>query len=222
MSERLLTGWGLTAPTVGRVTQAGPAEVPDLVRAAGPRGLIARGLGRSYGDPAQNAGGTVIAPLPTVIEPPGPDGLVRVSAGASLHDLMVALLPRGRFLPVTPGTRYVTIGGAIACDVHGKSHHRVGSFGDHVASLDLVLADGTTRTVGPDREPDLFWATVGGLGLTGVITSAVLRTIEVETGDAVVTPARLPPPAARMTRMAVPSLPRASSSPATRPAATSP
>ena len=209
MSDRELTGWGRTAPSVGRLVdadpEADPEAVPDLVRSAGPRGVIARGLGRSYGDPAQNAGGTVLAPLPSAIEPPDPadpDGLVRVSAGTSLHELIGALLPRGRFVPVTPGTRYVTVGGAIACDVHGKSHHRAGSFGDHVVALDLVLADGSTRTVGPDREPDVFWATVGGLGLTGVITSAVLRTIPVETGYAVVTTQRLPDLDAVMAEMA--------------------
>jgi decaprenylphospho-beta-D-ribofuranose 2-oxidase len=186
-----LTGWGRTAPTVGRLVETTAAEVPDLVRAAGPRGLLARGLGRSYGDPAQNAGGTVLAPLPAEIGEPDEAGEVRVSAGTSLHDLMAALLPRGRFLPVTPGTRCVTVGGAIACDVHGKSHHRAGSFGAHVVSLDLVLADGSVRTVGPDREPDLFWSTVGGLGLTGVITTAVLRTIPVETGYVSVSTQRL-------------------------------
>lgn len=205
MSDRELTGWGLTAPSVGRLVETTPEAVPELVRSAGARGLIARGLGRSYGDPAQNAGGTVLAPLPAAIEPPDPadpDGLVRVSAGTSLHDLIGALLPRGRFVPVTPGTRYVTVGGAIACDVHGKSHHRAGSFGDHVVALDLVLADGTARTVGPDREPEVFWATVGGLGLTGVITSAVLRTVPVETGYAVVTTQRLPDLDAVMAEMA--------------------
>lgn len=185
-------GWGRTAPSTGRPVTATADEVPDLVRAAGPRGLIARGLGRSYGDPAQNAGGEVLLPLPTEIGEPAPDGTVRVSAGTSLHDLMTALLPRGRYVPVTPGTRYVTVGGAIACDVHGKSHHATGSFGSHVVDLDLVLADGSTRTVGPDREPELFWATVGGLGLTGVVTAARLRTIPVETGYAVVTTQRLP------------------------------
>jgi decaprenylphospho-beta-D-ribofuranose 2-oxidase len=163
-----------------------------VLRDAGPRGVVARGLGRSYGDPAQNAGGTVLAPLPTGIGPVADGGTVRVSAGTSLHDLIVALLPQGRFVPVTPGTRYVTVGGAVACDVHGKSHHVAGSFGDHVDSLDLVLPDGTRRTVGPERDPGLFWATVGGLGLTGVITSVVLRTIPVETGYAVVTTQRLP------------------------------
>ncbi|MGB0102366.1 MAG: FAD-binding oxidoreductase [Nocardioides sp.] len=185
------TGWGRTAGSVGRPVSADVTALPALVRAAGPRGLIARGLGRSYGDPAQNAGGDVLLPLPTRIGEIAADGSVQVSAGTSLHALMTALLPRGRFVPVTPGTRYVTIGGAIACDVHGKSHHATGSFGDHVLDLDLVLADGETRTVSRERDPDLFWATVGGLGLTGVVTAATLRTIPVETGYAVVTTQRL-------------------------------
>ena len=127
--------------------------------------------------------------------------MVRAAAGTSLHDLMVELLPRGLFLPVTPGTRYVTVGGAIACDVHGKSHHVAGSFGEHVVSLDLVTADGETRTIGPDRDPELFWATVGGMGLTGVITRAVLRTIPVETSSMSVTTTRLPDLDAAMAAM---------------------
>jgi decaprenylphospho-beta-D-ribofuranose 2-oxidase len=191
--NEILTGWGRTAPSAGRVRRhAGPDAVADLLRGAGPRGLVARGLGRSYGDPAQNAGGVVLDPLPAVIDEPAADGTVRVSAGTSLHDLMRFLLPRGRFVPVTPGTRYVTIGGAIACDVHGKSHHVTGSFGDQVVSVDLVLPDGSQRSVGPDQDAELYWATVGGMGLTGVIVSAVLRTIPVETGYLDVTTQRLP------------------------------
>lgn len=184
-------GWGRAAPSVGAPVAPTAAEVPDQVRAAGPRGLIARGLGRSYGDPAQNAGGEVLLPLPTEIGPVAADGSVRVSAGTSLHDLIAALLPQGRFVPVTPGTRYVTVGGAVACDVHGKSHHVTGSFGNHVRSLDLVLADGSTTTIGPDTDGDLFWATVGGMGLTGIILSAVVDTIPVETAYAEVTTQRL-------------------------------
>lgn len=202
MSEtRPFTGWGRTAPTVGTAVRASAGDLPDVVRRAGGRGLIARGLGRSYGDPAQNAGGEVLLPVPGPVEVDVAAGVVRAAGGTSLHDLMVELLPRGLFLPVTPGTRYVTVGGAIACDVHGKSHHRVGSFGRHVVSLDLVTADGETRTIGPDRDPDLFWATVGGMGLTGVVARAVLRTIPVETSYMTVTTTRLPDLDATMAAM---------------------
>ena len=95
--------------------------------------MIARGLGRSYGDPAQNAGGDVLVPLPTEIGEAAPGGSVRVSAGTSLHELMTACSRAARFVPVTPGTRYVTVGGAIACDVHGKSHHAMGASGPRVS-----------------------------------------------------------------------------------------
>jgi decaprenylphospho-beta-D-ribofuranose 2-oxidase len=160
-------------------------QVGDLLRGAGARGLIARGLGRSYGDAAQNSGGEVLLPIGGAPHLEG-DRVV-AAAGTSLHDLMRYLLPLGRFLPVTPGTRYVSVGGAIACDVHGKSHHATGTFGANVDGFDLVTPDGRTRAVTPDGDPELFWATVGGMGLTGVITSATLRTIPVETGWASVT-----------------------------------
>ena len=113
-------------------------------------------------------------------------GLVEVEAGASLDQLMRTLLPLGLFVPVTPGTRQVTVGGAIAADVHGKDHHARGSFCNHVASLDLLLADGSVRRVGPDADPELFWATAGGMGLTGVVLRAVLRMRQVETSSVVV------------------------------------
>jgi decaprenylphospho-beta-D-ribofuranose 2-oxidase len=177
----LLTGWGRTAPTASHlVSAADPDEVRATLSSAGGRGVIARGLGRSYGDPAQNAGGTVLMPLPPSIVIAPDAETVRVSAGTSLHDLMTALLPRGRFLPVSPGTRWVSVGGAVACDVHGKSHHRAGTFGRHVASMSLMTADGRVHEIGPEDDPELFWATVGGLGLTGVLLEATLRTIPVQ------------------------------------------
>jgi decaprenylphospho-beta-D-ribofuranose 2-oxidase len=179
VGERL-SGWGRTSPVVATTVESDTAHVADVLRSAGPRGVLARGLGRSYGDAAQNSGGEVLLPLAGETLMDG-DHVV-AAAGVSLHDLMRFLLPRGRFLPVSPGTRYVSVGGALACDVHGKSHHRQGTFGANVVSADLVTPDGGRQVVSPTSDPDLFWATVGGMGLTGVVTRATLRTIPVETG----------------------------------------
>ena len=178
----LLTGWGRTTPTAATLVEAGASEVPALLRSQSGRGLIARGLGRSYGDAAQNAGGTVLAPIPgpTLVRREGDQALVTAAAGTSLHDLMATLLAQQLFVPVTPGTRYVTVGGAVAADIHGKNHHHDGTFGQQVVQLDLVTADGAVHTVGPDADPALFWATVGGMGLTGVITSVTFRAVPVE------------------------------------------
>ncbi|MDX6373233.1 MAG: decaprenylphospho-beta-D-ribofuranose 2-oxidase, partial [Nocardioidaceae bacterium] len=180
----LLTGWGRTAPTSATLVEATVADVPALLRDHPARGVIARGLGRSYGDAAQNAGGTVLAPIPgptTIHTAEDGSPLVTAAAGTSLHDLMATLLAERLFVPVTPGTRYVTLGGAVAADIHGKNHHRDGSFGEQLVSLDLVTADGGLHTIGPDTDPTLFWATVGGMGLTGVILGATLQLLRVET-----------------------------------------
>jgi decaprenylphospho-beta-D-ribofuranose 2-oxidase len=185
MPNTSLRGWGRTAPTTARVLVPRSAEeVAAAVTAPGPRGVIARGLGRSYGDPAQNAGGTVLdmTGLATIHSIDADTGRVVVDAGVSLDTLMRRALPFGLWLPVLPGTRQVTIGGAIGADIHGKAHHAVGSFGNHVESLSLVTADGTLRELTPDGdESELFWATVGGMGLTGVVVRAVLKLHHVET-----------------------------------------
>ncbi|MDQ6686646.1 MAG: FAD-binding oxidoreductase [Actinomycetota bacterium] len=168
------------------------AELARRVLAASGRGMLARGLGRSYGDAAQNAGGTVLdmTQRNRILSVDADAALVRVESGVSLNALMRALLPKGLFVPVSPGTRQVTVGGAIAADVHGKNHHVDGSFGRHVVSMTLLLADGTVREVGP---PDpVFWATVGGMGLTGVILSATVRLKRVETAYCVVDTQRIP------------------------------
>ena len=183
-----LTGWGRTAPTVAEVLSTPDLEV--IVKAVahapeGPgRGVIARGLGRSYGDNAQNGGGLVIdmTPLSRIHSIDADTHMVDLDAGVSLDALMKAALPFGLWVPVLPGTRQVTIGGAIACDIHGKNHHSAGSFGDHVRSMDLLTADGEIRRLapaGPDSE--LFWATVGGNGLTGVIVRATIEMTPTET-----------------------------------------
>jgi decaprenylphospho-beta-D-ribofuranose 2-oxidase len=173
-----LHGWGRTAPTAAHVVV--PRSVDDVVGAVasvGPRGIVARGLGRSYGDPAQNAGGTVLD-MTGLAGPPSidADGLAVVDGGVSLDTLMRAALPLGFWVPVLPGTRQVTIGGAIGADVHGKNHHTKGSFGNHVRWMDLVTADGAVRRLTPDGpESELFWTTVGGMGLTGVVVRAAVQ-----------------------------------------------
>ncbi len=184
-----LTGWGRTAPSVATLRRPTSREqVAAAVAAAGERGLIARGLGRSYGDPAQNAGGAVLdmTGLRRVLDVDLAAGLVKAEAGLSLHQLTATLLPLGCFTPVTPGTRQVTLGGAFACDIHGKNHHADGSFAQHVAEFELLTADGTIRTVTPAGDPETFWATAGGMGLTGVVLTVTVRMTPVRTGHVVV------------------------------------
>ncbi|WP_229665396.1 FAD-binding oxidoreductase [Paracoccus acridae] len=150
---------------------------------AGTRGLIARGNGRAYGDAAIGLRLTLGALGLDRMKGFDPQtGRLTVEAGVLLSDILASFVPRGFFPPVVPGTKQVTVGGMIASDVHGKNHHRDGSFGDHVERLTLVLPSGETVTCGPDINPDLFRATVGGMGLTGVITEATFRMKPVETG----------------------------------------
>ncbi|NMD25135.1 MAG: FAD-binding oxidoreductase [Actinobacteria bacterium] len=181
--RRSLTGWGLTNGTVADVLELPNHEVASALKEAGSRGALVRGLGRSYGDAAQNAGGLVLRLLgaahQAVLDPQR--ATVTVPAGVSMDDLLRVIVPRGFFVPVTPGTRFVTIGGAIASDIHGKNHHGEGSFGNHVESLTMLLADGSQVVVGPLQQPELFWATVGGMGLTGVILDATISLIPIET-----------------------------------------
>ncbi|MEU1444178.1 FAD-binding oxidoreductase [Streptomyces mirabilis] len=177
-----VTGWGRTAPTTARVVRPRTyEEAAAAVRSCGVRGGIARGLGRAYGDAAQNAGGAVLdmTGLDRVHAIDVDGGTVLCDAGVSLHRLMEVLLPLGWFVPVTPGTRQVTVGGAIGADIHGKNHHVSGSFARHVLSFELLTADGAIRTVG--RGTPLFDATAGGMGLTGVILTATVRLQPVET-----------------------------------------
>ncbi|MBM5799208.1 MAG: FAD-binding oxidoreductase, partial [Cyanobacteria bacterium K_Offshore_0m_m2_072] len=181
-----LSGWGSTNPVSAQVVQPSSLEqLQELIRGAPPRSLIARGLGRSYGDAAQLKNGTVIE-LPAFdrIELDQASGSVTAGAGVSLDQILRVIVPAGFFLPVTPGTRNVTVGGAIAADVHGKNHHVDGSFGIHVQRLLLVDGSGTLRELTPSGrgsvdEAEFFWATVGGMGLTGVIVEATFSLIPI-------------------------------------------
>lgn len=177
-------GWGRTVPSDGYLTAvADGAEVADVTTAVPNRGAIARGLARSYGDAAQNAGGAVLSSdrLRSFLAVDVATGVVKVGAGVSIDDLINRMLPFGWFVPVTPGTRYVTVGGAIAADIHGKNHHVAGAFGAQVVEMTLVLADGSLRTLSPEADAELFWATVGGMGLTGMIMDATVALKAVET-----------------------------------------
>jgi decaprenylphospho-beta-D-ribofuranose 2-oxidase len=178
----LLTGWGRTAPTRAELVAARSREaVAESVSTAGPRGVLARGLGRSYGDAAQNAGGRVLS-MTSLSDSADLDpeaGIVTADAGSSIDSLTRLLLPHGLFVAVTPGTAQVTLGGAIAANVHGKNHHRDGSFCDHVIAFDLVTPRGQTVTVTRQTEPELFEATAGGMGLTGIVLSVTLRLLRV-------------------------------------------
>jgi decaprenylphospho-beta-D-ribofuranose 2-oxidase len=157
-----------------------------IIDGSGPRGIIARGLGRSYGAAAQNAGGNVIE-ITAEGDPNGIDafldsatGELDVASSVSLDSILRMSVPRGWFVPVTPGTRFVTVGGAIASDVHGKNHHFDGSFGQHVSSITLMLATGEIVEMTPQSHPEWFWATVGGMGLTGIILRAKVRMLRIE------------------------------------------
>ena len=183
---KTLNGWGRTNRVTADVVQPNSVEqLQELIRGAPPKSLIARGLGRSYGDAAQLKDGTVIE-LPAFdrIELDPSSGTVTAGAGVSLDQILRVIVPAGFFLPVTPGTRNVTVGGAIAADVHGKNHHVDGSFGNHVQRLLLVDGNGEFRELTPTGrgsfdEAEFFWATVGGMGLTGVIVEATFSLIPI-------------------------------------------
>jgi len=167
----------------GRHPRAAPRAVlpvfwrSDVPFARGAAPFLAYGMGRSYGDSCLNGGGTLLTvrTLDRFIALDEATGLLSCEAGVTLGEILALVVPRGFFLPVVPGTRFVTVGGAIANDVHGKNHHRAGTFGAHVEALELLRSDGTRRTCAPAQDGELFAATVGGLGLTGLITSATLR-----------------------------------------------
>src|ERR1017187_5686861 len=185
MSRVTLYGWGHTTPSVATVLcPSNEAEISDALSSS--RGLIARGLGRSYGDAATLSGGTVLSSQDLdALGPIDANGVIDVGAGTSLDQLLAHCTPRGWFLPVTPGTRQVSIGGPVAADVHGKTHHVDGSFANHVLQVRIVTPSGAV-TISPSQDGELFWATMGGMGLTGVVSSVTLKLLRIETDQVLV------------------------------------
>jgi decaprenylphospho-beta-D-ribofuranose 2-oxidase len=175
-----VAGWGRHPVRPGRVVRSARLDLP-----AKPTPVLARGLGRAYGDAAvpAAAGGVVIETVGAdrILDFDPASGWLTCEAGLSLAEILRVFLPRGWFPPVTPGTKFVTVGGCVASDVHGKNHHRDGTFGRFVARLRIRTADGRTVVASPSEEPELFRATVGGMGLTGLIMEVTFRLRAVET-----------------------------------------
>lgn len=157
-----------------------PEKIRELIPQHFP--FIPRGLGRSYGDASLNSEHYVILMerMNRFLSFDEKTGLLQAESGVSLKEILDLFVPRGWFLPVTPGTKFTTLGGCVAADVHGKNHHRDGSFSNFVESITLILADGTKKLCSRTQEPDLFWATVGGMGLTGIILEITLKLIPIE------------------------------------------
>ncbi|MGB3850945.1 MAG: FAD-binding oxidoreductase [Tunicatimonas sp.] len=162
---------------------ASPRDASDWQSSSRNQALVVRGLGRSYGDQSIDAEATVAntGRLNHLLSFDDDTGVLVCQAGVSLADIISTLAPRAWFPVVNPGTKYVTVGGAIANDIHGKGHHRDGSFARYVRSFTILLADGRTVEASREEYPDLFWANFGGLGLLGVILTVTLQLERVET-----------------------------------------
>ena len=192
-ADQNLAGWGRSTVEPCRVYC--PHSVGELNRVfeqRGQRSYISRGLGRSYGDAAINGGSGVILheKMDRLLAFDPHTGVLEAEAGVSLAVIIEVFLPQGWFVPVTPGTKHVTLGGAIAADVHGKNQHHDGSFGSFVLDFQLLGADGEILTCSAEHHSELFWATIGGMGLTGVLLSARLQMMPVESAYLKVTASR--------------------------------
>ncbi len=174
MAPRRYESWGLRPRGPQAVVPVHWRSENPFARAGRP--VLPYGLGRSYGDSCLNEGGTLLDArgLDRFVSLDEERGLLACEAGVSLGEILDLVVPRGFFLPVVPGTKHVTVGGAIANDVHGKNHHRAGTFGAHVLEIEVLRSDGRRLVCTPSERADLFRATVGGLGLTGLVLAATI------------------------------------------------
>ena len=179
LTKMELSGWGRYPRAMSLVQM--PESASDIDLRANEQ-LIARGMGRSYGNAAMLENGVVVLTerLKHSVLLDESTGVLTAEAGLTVADLLSHCLPKGWFPPVVPGTKWVTLGGCAAADIHGKNHHRDGPFGSHVIELELLLADGTFVNCSPSMNAELFWATVGGMGLTGIITKIKIQLTRVE------------------------------------------
>jgi FAD/FMN-containing dehydrogenase len=176
----VISGWGRYPRVEAKV--ASPASYESLKRQlATPEALVSRGLGRSYGDSSLSDNVVSTLRLNRMLGFDEKEGLLNCEAGVSIQDIIDIFMPQGWFLNVVPGTRFVTVGGAIASDIHGKNHHREGTFADHVVSMDVMLSTGEVVMCSRKQNAELFRATCGGMGLTGVIISAAFKLKKIET-----------------------------------------
>jgi len=183
-APELLSGWGNYPAEPCYVARPDSCcELKASIDSRDGGSCIPRGLGRAYGDSALNRDQRVVLQtgFNRMIAFDDRTGILECEAGVSFAEIIDVFLPRGWFLPVTPGTKFVTVGGAIAADVHGKNHHQVGSLGCFVLDLRMLLADGSQVVCSPSQRAELFWATVGGMGLTGFILSARIQLAHVPT-----------------------------------------
>ena len=178
--KKRIANWG-NYPVVESEVQSFSfaGELAQLLQQPGEK--IARGAGRCYGDASLAPATISTLRYDKVLSFDVEAGIFECQSGIMLSDVLQIIVPKGWFLPVTPGTKYITIGGAVASDVHGKNHHVDGSFSRHVTDMDVVLADGRSITCSPSENTDLFWATCGGMGLTGIITRVRFRLKKIET-----------------------------------------
>lgn len=177
----IVSGWG-RYPKVDCIVSS-PQTTGEIIGFLPNGSAIARGGGRAYGDSAISDKNTIqMRSFDQFVEFDRVSGVLTASAGVQMRDIIETFLPSGWFLPVTPGTSYVTVGGAIAADVHGKNHHHAGTFCQHVHEIELMLGSGEVVKISPILYPDLFHATCGGMGLTGIILSAQIQLIRVSSG----------------------------------------
>lgn len=177
MTNRRYQSWGRYPKVNQQARKLYWSDEPLPMEAAANKSFLPFGNGRSYGDVCLNDGGVLFdcRYLDRFINFDSDTGVLRCEAGVLLAEILQLAVPRGWFLPVTPGTQFVTTGGAIANDVHGKNHHKAGTFGQHVRCFQLLRSDGTRMVCSPNENVEFFRATIGGLGLTGVITWAEIQ-----------------------------------------------